>query len=329
MIEVEVICDWCGHTFEAITPEPYEDTYYCPFCSHETHANGYNVTIKSSFSHWVVSVINNFNYMLVLGLSGMGKTTFVKHLLNSLKDFKKYIVDPNYQYSDIEEAEFIGAEDLFNALNTIAKPLLFRGQRGILVIEDFGFTIQQLAYAKNKPISKVKHVIKLILENARKYRLKVVIVAHQLKSEEIEPYMLPFFDTVVFFKTPITNYAKRILKYYGVVVDTYNLNPYEYYIYNIHTKELMRGKVSKLESHELVEKSGDFQIRRLLSMVKTKTQAVAVLKLHLNLSDEEIARILGISVNHVRVYKTRLRKYGIKIPLENKNNIREIINLAL
>ncbi len=270
----------------------------------------------------------DFNYMLVLGLSGMGKTTFVKHLLNKYKDFQKYVVDPNYQYSDVD-AEFIGANDLFNALNVIAKPLLFRGKKGILVIEDFGFTVQQLAYALNKPLRTVKHNIRLILENARKYRLKVVIVAHQVKSEEIEPYMLPMFDTIVFFKTPLTNYAKRILKYYGVNFDIYKLEPYHYIIFNTYTKLINEGYVEPLKSHMEIEQSGDFQIKRLLSMVENKTQAVAVLKLHLNLSDKEIADILKISVNQVRVYKTRLRKYGIKIPLENKNNIREIINLAL
>ena len=272
----------------------------------------------------------NFNYMLIIGLSGMGKTTFVKNLLLNYhsQGYKLYVADPNYQYSDIE-AVSVGSVDLYNALNHIAKPLLFKGEKGVLAIEDYGFTINQMKNALQKPLSTVKNSIKILLENARKYRLKIIIVAHRVQSDEIEPYMLPFFDTIVFFRTPITTYTKRILKYYGVDVDIGKLEPHKYIVFNTHTREMSNGVTKPLKSHEEIENSGDFQIKRLLGMAETKTQAVAILKIHLNLSDKEISNILNISVNQVRVYKTRLRKYGIPIRLENKNNIMEIMNLSL
>jgi len=123
----------------------------------------------------------HFNYLLVLGTSGTGKTTLAKTIVKQLKDegCKAITFDPNRQWSDISDEE-IGPEELAYGLTRIAKPLLYEKKTGVLIVEDLGFTLQQIQAALKVSLAKAKNMLRIVLENARKYGLRVILVSHRL-----------------------------------------------------------------------------------------------------------------------------------------------------
>ncbi|GAJ20295.1 unnamed protein product, partial [marine sediment metagenome] len=115
--------------------------------------------------------------------SGTGKTTYVKTLLNSLRWDKLYLCDPNRQYADYtmsENAEYISPNELKRALNVIGKRLLLTQKKGVLIIEDLNFTLTRLSETMEISIRRAKKIITLLLENLRKYDVKVIIIMHDI-----------------------------------------------------------------------------------------------------------------------------------------------------
>lgn len=259
-----------------------------------------------------------FNYMSVVGNSGTGKTTFVKRLLNSLKYDQLYLCDPNRQYGDYtsqDNATYISPEELRKAIDVIGKRLLLQQKRGVMVVEDMRFTLERLKEVLGVSLSKAKNIIKLLLENLRKYDIKTVIVMH-----EIDRAIVAKCDTLVFFQVPLSTYQIRTYSEIFKVdlKEVADLKPFHYLMKN-GDGDPERGRVEKLESHEFIERDRSFMAKDLLAKCNSLAEKVLVLRLHLDLSNTEISNILNVQRNTVEVLVSRLRKRGIAIPDARRN----------
>ena len=267
-----------------------------------------------------------FDYLLVLGTSGTGKTTLAKTIVKDLKDqaYKVLVFDPNRQWGDLCDQE-VGPEELAFGITRIAKPLLWERKTGVLIVEDLGFTLQQLQAALKISLTKAKNMIRLILENARKYGLKVIIIAHRLSTDEIDTVMFQQFDAYAIFRVPLTTYGKKLIKEnLGIQPDDIlELPKYHYIAYN--GGHIFKGKVEPLKSHVELEQNRNFQVHYLLSKYETNAEKVLILKVHLGLSHRQISKILGLTYDQVKSYCTLLRKRGVDIPDGRRKNYANII----
>lgn len=253
-----------------------------------------------------------FNYLAVVGNSGTGKTTLVKQILNSLKWDSLFLCDPNRQYADYtinDNATYLSPSELHDALNRIGKKLLLQGKTGVLVIEDLGLTIQRITETLSVTEKKAKQLIALLLDNFRKYDVKVIVI-----SQDVDKDLIGKFDTKVFFQTPLNQYQ---VKKYGHDLDL-NLNdvpmlPRFNYLLKSQEK-IERGIVQPLESHQAIEKDKGFMVKEILAKCRSLPEKVLVLRLHLGLSNPEIAEKLSIQTDTVKEIVSRLRKRGLPIP---------------
>lgn len=272
-------------------------------------------------------------YMLALGNSRHGKTTYSKTYVKSLKNqgVQVLVCDPNREWSDLADVD-IGPTELFQGITRIAKPLLFERKEGILVIEDIGLTLQSMAIAlfnaaTNYHINKCKEAIKLILENAAKYRLKVLIIAHRLVPTEIDETMWKQFDTKIIFNTPLTKYGKILISFDGLNPEEVESKKKYHYIKSSIEEGVSEGVVKPLGSHVKIENDRNFQVRFMLKKLKTNAEKVAFLQMHLNMNTARIAETLEISENAVYVYRSRLRRWGLEVPDKRSKNLDELKNL--
>lgn len=271
-------------------------------------------------------------YKLVLGNSRTGKTTYAKTYVKSFKDkgVKVLVCDPNREWSDLADVD-VGPTELFQAITKIAKPLLFERKEGILVIEDIGLTLQSMAMAlfnKNSEyhINKCKEAVKLILENAAKYRVKVMIIAHRLVPTEIDETMWKQFDTKVVFATPLTRYGKVLTTFSGLdPEEVEHMKRFNYF--KLSEEGITKGVVERFASHVRIENDRNFQVRFMLKKLNTNAEKVAFLKIHLSMTPKQIADTLDISLEMVYTYCARLRKWGLDIPHGNRKNLDELKNL--
>ncbi len=258
-----------------------------------------------------------FNYLAVVGNSGTGKTTFVKTLLNSLEWDQLYVCDPNRQYGDFmleDNVTYITPNELKGALNVIGKRLLLMQKKGLLVIEDMNFTLNRLSEVLQISVNKAKKIIYLLLENLRKYDVKVVLVMHDIDRD-----LVGKCDTKVFFQVPLSQYKVRQYgKIFGIDMnDVVRLARFNYISKN--GSELETGQIEVLESHEQIEKDKSFMIKDILRKCRSLAEKVLVLRFHLELKNGEIAETLNIDVHTVENLVWRLRKRGIPIPDARKS----------
>ena len=203
-----------------------------------------------------------FNYGAIVGNSGTGKTTYVKTLLNAMSWDQLYIVDPNRQYADFtntDKAVYITPGELKAALNVIGKRILLSQKKAILIIEDLTFTIDRLSETLQISTNKAKKIIFLLLENLRKYDVKVIVVMHDIDIDIVGKC-----DFKVFFQVPLTAYKAKM---YGCLFgldmnEVKTLMPYHYV--SLSKNETKRGFIEPLESHVAIEKDKGFMVNELL-----------------------------------------------------------------
>lgn len=254
----------------------------------------------------------NFNYLVVVGNSGTGKTTYVKTLLNSLDYDQLYVVDPNRQYGDFmteDNATYITPNELKEALNVIGKRLLLQQRKGLLVIEDMNFTLSRLSETLQISVNKAKQIIYLLLENLRKYDVKVILVMHDIDRD-----LVGKCDTKVFFQVPINQYkVRQYSALFGIDMnEVVSLPHYSYLSKN--GGDLERGQIQALASHEQIEKDKSFMIKDVLRKCRSLAEKVLVLRFHLELKNSEISETLNIDIHTVENLVWRLRKRNIPIP---------------
>lgn len=258
----------------------------------------------------------SFNYLAVVGNSGTGKTTYVKTLLNSLDYDQLYICDPNRQYGDFidQNATYITPNELKAALNVIGKRLLLRQKKGVLVIEDMNFTLSRLSETLQISRNKAKKIIYLLLENLRKYDVKVILVLH-----DIERDLVGKCEAKVFFQVPLSQYkVRQYTKIFGLDMnEVVSMPAYHYIMKNGHEAE--RGQIEVLESHQQIESDKSFMIKDVLRKCRSLVEKVLVLRFHLELKNMEIAETLNIDIHTVENLVWRLRKRGIPIPDARKS----------
>lgn len=268
------------------------------------------------FGVFVVSA-NSFSYLAVVGNSGTGKTTYVKTMLNAIKWDQLYVVDPNRQYGDFmreDNAAYITPNELKAALNVIGKKLLLTQKKGILVIEDLNFTLSRLSETLQISTNKAKNILYLLLENLRKYDVKVILVMHDIDRD-----LVGKCDTKVFFQVPLSNYKVREYSaVFGMDMNEVVRLPHYSYV-SKNGSEMERGHIEALESHEQIEKDKSFMIRDILSKCRSLSEKVLVLRYHLEMKNTEIASRLNINTNTVEVIVSRMRKRGIPIPDARKS----------
>lgn len=255
--------------------------------------------------------------MAVVGNSGTGKTTYVKTLLNELEWDKLYLCDPNRQYADYtmnEKAEYISPNELKEALNMIGKRLLLTQKKGVLVVEDLNFTLTRLSETMQISINRAKKIIYLLLENLRKYDVKVIVVMHDIDRDIVAKC-----DTKVFFQVPLNGYkAKQYSKMYSVDMnEVTSLAKFNYVSKN--GGDIEKGHVEPLESHEQIEKDKSFMVNEILAKCRSLAEKVLVLRYHLELKNTEISEMLNVSIGTVEVMVSRLRRRGIPIPDARKS----------
>lgn len=258
----------------------------------------------------------SFNYLAVVGNSGTGKTTFVKTVLNALEWDQLYLSDPNRQYGDFIEdnATYITPNKLKRALNVIGKRLLLMQKKGVLVIEDLNFTLSRLSETLEISRNRAKKIIYLLLENLRKYDVKVILVMHDIDRD-----LVGKCDTKVFFQVPMSQYkVRQYTKLFNVDMnEVLNLARFSYISKN--GAEMERGHVEVLESHQQIEKDKSFMIKDVLRKCRSLAEKVLVLRFHLDLKNTQIAETLKIDIHTVENLVWRLRKRGIPIPDARRN----------
>jgi len=259
-----------------------------------------------------------FNYCAVIGNSGTGKTTYVKTLLGSVSYDELYLCDPNRQYGDFisqDHAAYISPNELKGALNLLGKRLVLQQKRGILVIEDLRFALDRLSEVLGISLRKAEGIIKLLLENLRKYDVKVVLVTH-----EIDRDLVAKCDTKVFFQVPLSSYKiRQYTKLFEVdMSEVTTLKPFHYIMKNGDLTP-QKGYVEKLASHEQIERDKSFMIKDLLEKCNSLAEKVLVLRFHLDFGNMKVAEILNIDRHTVENLVWRLRKRGIPIPDARRN----------
>lgn len=259
-----------------------------------------------------MSAIEKFSYLAVVGNSGTGKTTYVKTLLNSLKWDQLYVVDPNRQYADFmttDKAAYITPNELKSAMNVIGKKLLLTQKKGIIVIEDLNFTLSRLSETLQISINKAKNILYLLLENLRKYDVKVVLVMHDIDQD-----LVGKCDLKVFFQVPLSPYKVRAYSsVFGMDMNEVVGLPHFSYL-SKNGSEVEHGHIDPLASHEQIEKDKSFMIKDMLSKCRSLSEKVLVLRYHLELRNTEIAKTLNVDLHTVENLVWRLRKRGIPIP---------------
>ena len=253
-----------------------------------------------------------FNYLAVVGNSGTGKTTFVKRTVNALKWDMLYLCDPNRQYADYtvnDNAVYLSPSELKDALNMIGKKLLLTQKKGILIIEDLSFTLDRICETLQVPLSNAKHLIALLLENFRKYDVKVIVVMHDIDRDIIAKC-----DAKVFFQTPLNEY--KIRQYSKLLnldlSEIVNLPKFAYLSKN--GGDIEKGFVEPLASHVEIERDKSFMVKELLTRCHSLPEKVLVLRLHVGLINSQIAKMLNVDSHTVENRITELRKRGIIIP---------------
>ena len=253
----------------------------------------------------------DFNYLAIVGNSGTGKTTLVKTVLNRLAWDRLYLCDPNRQYSDFtvnENATYISPGELKDALNVIGKRLLLTRKKGVLLIEDLAFTLERLCETLQVNEKKARKVICLLLENLRKYDVKVIVVMHDVDRDIVGKC-----DTKVFFQTPLNDYAIRQYSNFlnMDMKPIVSLSRFNYLSKN--GGDMEHGYVEPLESHMQIEHDKSFMVKEILAKCQSLPQKVLVLRLHLELKNSEIACMLGLDLHTVENLVWRLRRRGVII----------------
>lgn len=249
------------------------------------------------------------NYNFVLGNSGCGKTTLVKTIVEEYKKEQKVkvvVCDPNRSWSDLQDIE-LSPSDFLDAINKVGRPLIYKGEKAILILEDIGLLLHNVSMATGKPLYEVKNAFKLILENARKYGIRVIAIGHRLQSDEIDETLFQQFDTITAFKFPLTTHAKKLLKMRDITPEMIEQLPkFEYWHVNGSAPE--HGQVQPLASHIKIEGDRLFQTRMILKKCKSNPERVALLRGHLGFNNAEIAKVLKMNEKEVSVYLARVRK---------------------
>jgi ABC-type dipeptide/oligopeptide/nickel transport system ATPase component len=253
-----------------------------------------------------------FNYLAIVGNSGTGKTTKAKTVINATAHDMLYLCDPNRQYADYTnngKAVYISPSELKNSLNLIGKKLLLQQKKGVLIIEDLGLTLDRICETLQIPLRRAKHLIGLLLDNFRKYDVKVIVVSHDIDKD-----LIGKFDVKIFFQTPLSNYAiRKYSKLLGCdLSEIPNLPKYSFFLKN--GEKVEYGTVKPLESHQAIERDKSFMVREILAKCRSLPEKVLVLRLHVGLANPEIARNLNVETQTVEVIISRLRKRGIPIP---------------
>lgn len=254
----------------------------------------------------------NFNYAAIIGNPGTGKTTFAKTLLNGLVWDRLFLVDPNRQYSDYtmnQNATYISPQELRGAMNIIGKKLLLQQKKGCLVIEDLKFTIDRLCETLQIKEKKAKNIITLLIENLRKYDVKIIVVMHDVDLDIVQKC-----DFKVFCQLPLTSYKIReYSKLLGIDMNRVNgLAKYDYLSKN--GGDIETGHIEPLESHMAIEKDKSFMVKELLAQCHSLAEKVLILRLHVELKNSEIAKTLNVDLHTVENLIWRLRKRNIPIP---------------
>ena len=253
-----------------------------------------------------------FNYLAVVGNSGTGKTTFVKETLNALKWDSLFLCCPNRQYADYtikDNAVYLSPSELKDSLNHIGKKLLLQGKKGVLVIEDLSLTLNRIAENLSCTEKKAKQLIALLLENFRKYDVKVIVIMHDIDKD-----LIGKFDAKVFFQTPLTQYQ---VKKYSVelgfsFLEVPILPKYTYVIKN--GEKVEHGTIKPLESHQAIERDKSYGANEILTKCRSLPEKVLVLRLHLGFNNAQIADKLNVQRSTVDETISRLRKRNLAIP---------------
>ena len=253
-----------------------------------------------------------FNYCAIIGNSGQGKTTFLKEELATLNYDMAYFCTPNREYGDLtgDKAKYIGPVELQNAINFIGKSLLFQKKKGVLVIEDLGLTIRDLSEVLKITEKKAKQIILLLLENLRKYDVKILVAMHDI-DEDITGKC----DLKVFFQVPLNDYKVR--KYsalYGLDLrEVRDLAKYHYIVKN-GSEEIVKVCVLELKSHKAIENNKDFQVNERLKECGSLRAKILVLRNQGQQRNCDIAKTLNIERHTVETEIWKIRKRGIVIP---------------
>lgn len=252
-----------------------------------------------------------FNYLGIVGNSGTGKTTLAKQQINALVPDMLYLCDPNRQYADYtvnDNAVYISPGELRDALNMIGKKLLLQGKKGVLVIEDLGLTIQRITETLNCTEKKAHQLIGLLLDNFRKYDVKVIVI-----MQDIDKELIGKFDAIAFFQLPLGTYA--IKKFSKILnCDLKEIPELPRYAYFLKTSESVGyGTVKPLASHQAIERDKGFMVNEILAKCRSLPEKILVLRLHLGLKNPEIAQKLNVETHTVETEIYRLRQKGIPI----------------
>lgn len=253
-----------------------------------------------------------YNYCAIIGNSGTGKTTWLKRELATLPYDMAYFCTPNREYGDLtgDRAQYIGPVELQNAINFIGKKLLFQKKKGVLVIEDLGLTIRDLSEVLKVTEKKAKRIITLLLENLRKYDVKILIAMHDIDEDIVGKC-----DLKVFFQVPFNDY--KIRKYsaiYGLDLrEIRNLPKYHYVIKN-GSEEVVKACVLELKSHKAIENDKQGLVNERLKECGSLRAKILVLRNQGQQRNYDIAKTLNIERHTVETEIWKIRKRGIAIP---------------
>lgn len=204
--------------------------------------------------------------------------------------------------------------ELKAALNVIGKRMLLTQKKAVLVIEDLSFTIERLAESLQISSCKAKKIIFLLLENLRKYDVKVIVVMHDIDADIVVKC-----DFKVFFQVPLTTYKAKVYSaLFSLDMTEIKTLPQYQYVCKGRT-ETQRGTVTALESHAAIEKDKSFMVKEMLGKCRSLVEKVLVLRLHLEMANSEIAKTLNLELHTVENLVYKIRKRGIAISDARRN----------